>query len=271
MLQRLAFWILVTLLIVYSALPFYWALNTSLKGVGETDAAPTMALPTQPTLEHYVSVLQNSLFVRSIVNSAVVAGSVTFIGLLFGGLAAYALGRFRFRYRGVVRYIVIFMSLFPTIAILPSVFALMRDLHLTGTIASLILVYPIFVLPTVTLSMVIFFRELPPDIEQAAYVDGANAFQLFTRVLLPIATPLLVTSGLATFVSVWSEYLLAITLVSVPPEARTIASAIKFLSASLSPQELMAGAVILTVPLFAIIVYTRRQFLTNTLEGAVKG
>ncbi|MBC8098994.1 MAG: carbohydrate ABC transporter permease, partial [Armatimonadetes bacterium] len=128
----------------------------------------------------------------------------------------------------------------------------------------------IFTLPNTTWALVVFFQAMPADIEQAAYVDGASTLQLITRILLPLAAPVLLTTGLLTFVGVWSEYLLAQAFTAINPEARTITVAIKFLAGQLTDGELMAAAVILSVPLLMIIYVTQRQFIRNTTEGAVK-
>ncbi len=170
-----------------------------------------------------------------------------------------------------MRYTVLAMNLFPTIAVLPSLLDTMSSLNLTGTLWSLVLTYPIFTLPTITWSMVVFFQQLPEDIEQAAFVDGASTLQVFYRILMPIATPVLLTTGVITFVGTFNEYLLALSFVSSTPEARNITVAIKFLSAQITPGELMAMSVILTIPLIIIIGLTQRQAIKETTSGAVKG
>ncbi|HEX2619821.1 MAG TPA: ABC transporter permease subunit, partial [Phototrophicaceae bacterium] len=163
------------------------------------------------------------------------------------------------------------MSLFPTIAVLPGLLSVITQLNLTGSIVSLIITYPIFTLPNTVWTLIVFFQGMPADIEQAAYVDGATTIQLFTRVLLPLALPVLLTTGLLTFVGVWSEYLLAQAFTAINPEARTVTVAIKFLAGQLTDGQLMAAAVTLSVPLLLVIFFTQRHFLQNTTEGAVKG
>lgn len=269
--QWIGFWLVVLLFVFYSASPFYWAINTSLKTERERLLFPATAVPQQPTLENYTSIFNNQDFLISILNSALVAIGATVVSIVVGGLAAYALGRYNFRGRRMMRYVILLMSLFPTIAVLPSLFIIITDLGLSGSILSLILTYPIFTLPGTTWVLIVFFRNLPPDIEQAAFVDGANTFQLFVRVLLPISTPVLLTTGLITFVGVWSEYLLALAFTAADKSARTVTVAIKFLAGQLTPGELMAASVLLSVPLLIVIFFTQRRFISNTTEGAVKG
>lgn len=268
---RIVFWIVVLVFIVYTLIPFYWAINTSLKTTREYRATPVTYVPDSPTFQNYQTALRNQEFITSILNSFIVAGTGTLFAIIIGGGAAYAMGRYKFYGRNMMRYVILSMNLFPTIAVLPSLLQIVTDLGFSGSIMSLIITYPIFTLPLTTWNLIAFFQTLPPDIEQAAYVDGASTFQLFYRILLPLTIPVLLTTGLIVFVSFWSEYLLALTFTAVNPEARTVTVAIKFLKEPLGDTGLMAASVILSIPLILIIFYTQRRFITNTTEGAVKG
>jgi trehalose/maltose transport system permease protein len=270
-LQRMSFLLVLVVLVFYSLFPFVWGFSTSFKTQQEIETTPITTLPSQPTLTNYQQALANGEFLRSILNSALIALGATSLSLALGGLAAYALGRYRFQGRSLMRYVILAMNLFPTIAVLPSLLDTMSRLGLTGNILSLIITYPIFTLPTIAWSMIVFFQRLPQDIEQAAFVDGANTFQLFTRVMLPLAAPVLFTTGVITFVGTWSEYLLALSFVSAPPESRNVTVAIKFLSAQVGAGELMAMSVLLVVPLIVVIYFTQREAIKETTEGAVKG
>lgn len=269
--QWISFALVVIFFIVYSLFPFVWGVGTSFKTAEEVATAPLTYIPVNPTLDNYTAAITNSEFLRSILNSAIIAIGATSLSLVLGGLSAYALGRYRFQGRSMMRYIILAMNLFPTIAVLPSLLETMTRLNLIGNIFSLIITYPIFTLPTITWSLIVFFQRLPGDIEQAAFVDGASTFQVFWMVLLPISAPVLFTTGVITFVGTWSEYLLALSFVAAPPEARNVTVAIKFLAAQISPGELMAMAVILSVPLLVVIYFTQRQAIKETTEGAVKG
>lgn len=270
-LQRIGFWFLVLMFTIYTLIPFYWAINTSLKTPREFQDIPITYFPNSPTFENYERALRNREFVTSIINSFIVAGTGTLLAIVIGGGAAYAMGRYKFYGRNMMRYIILSMNLFPTIAILPSLLEIITDLGYSGSIMSLIITYPIFTLPLTTWNLITFFQSLPIDIEQAAYVDGANTFQLFYRILLPLTIPVLLTTGLIVFVSFWSEYLLALTFTAVNPDSRTITVAIKFLKDPLGDTGLMAASIILSIPLILIVLFTQRRFITNTTRGAVKG
>lgn len=270
-LQRVGLWLVVAFFVLYSISPFYWAINTSFKTPVENSQSPATPFPQDPTLENFTTVLNDDVFIRSIVNSAATAFGATLIAVVFGGLAAYALGRYSFRGRSLMRYLILLMTLFPTIAVLPSLFAIMTSIGLNGSILSLILTYPMFTLPITTMPMIVFFRNLPQDIEQAAYIDGATTLQMFSRILLPISLPVLFTSGFITFIGVWSEYLLALAFTSANQSAWTVTVAIKFLASQFTAGQMMAAAMILSTPLIVAIFVTQRQFVTNKTEGAVKG
>lgn len=269
--QRIGFWTVILIFIFYTLVPFYWAVSTSFKSPQEAEQVPLTYLPQNPTLENYQTAINNDELLISIGNSFLVAGSVTILSLVVGGCAAFAIGRYRFYGRALMRYVVLSMNLFPTIAILPSLLEIITDYGLSGQIGSLIITYPIFMLPTTTWMLIPFFQSLAPDIEQAAYVDGASTFQLFYKIMLPITMPVLLTSGLVVFVVSLSEYLFAATFTAVNPEARTITIAIKFLREQLDVTGIMAASIILSIPLIILIFFTQRRFITNTTEGAVKG
>jgi trehalose/maltose transport system permease protein len=269
--QRVLFSLVIIFFIVYSLFPVVWGLSTSFKTEAEVEATPLTYLPQQPTFENYSAALQNNIFLRSILNSVIIATGATLLSLVLGGLAAYALGRYSFRGRSMMRYVILAMNLFPTIAVLPSLFNTMSSLGLIGNISSLIITYPIFTLPTITWSLIVFFQRLPPDIEQAAFVDGASTWQLFYKILLPISAPVLFTTGIITFVGTWSEYLLALSFVAPNPDAFNVTVAIEFLRSNVTPGELMAMSVLLSLPLLVVIYFTQRNAIKETTAGAVKG
>ena len=266
------FWVVVAFFVVYSLFPFYWAINTSLKSKEEATGSVTY-LPQSPTEESYISILSDTTFLRSIFNSVLVAGAATFISLAVGALAAYALGRLNFRGRHAMRYVILAMNIFPTISILPSVLARINDLGLFGSLSALVITYPLFVLPVIVWTLIVFFRELPEDIEQAAFVDGASSLQTFTLVFLPITLPILVTTGLLSFISLLNEYLFALTFTAIDPSQRTVPVAMYFLKSSgaTSVADIMAASMIVTIPIVVIVLLLQRAIIGDVTEGAVKG
>ncbi len=274
LLQRTFFYFLVIVIAVYALFPFYWAVTTSFKTENEMFSTATY-LPQSPTLDNYRYVLQDNTFLLALRNSAFVAGSTTVLALMVGSFAAYALGRLRFRGRTALLYLVLSMTMFPAISILSGLYTVVREFGVFGTPFALILTYPVFTLPFTVWVLTSFFRGLPAEIEQAAIVDGASPFQRFRYILLPLLAPALVTTGLLAFVTSWNEYLFALNFTITNPSAQTVTVAIAQFSGVEAMQEpvaeIMAAAVIVTLPLVALVLIFQDRIAAGLTAGAVKG
>lgn len=273
-LRRLLFYCAVAAIAIFALFPFYWALNTSFKTENEMFQRATY-LPQNPTTKNYEYVFRDGSFLRALRNSAVVAGSTAVLSLVAGSFAAYALGRLRFRGRTVLLYVVLTMTMFPLISILSGLYSIVRDAGTFGTPFALIMTYPVFTLPFTVWVLTSFFRGLPDEIEQAAIVDGASAFQTFRLILLPLTAPALVTTGLLAFVSSWNEYLLALNFTVTAPAAQTVPVAIARFSGIDSQQEpiaeIMAAAMVVTIPLVVLVLVFQKRIVAGLTSGAVKG
>ncbi len=274
--MRVLFYALVVIIILYTLIPFYWAVRSSFTPSGDLFRTPVQYLPTNPTLEHYKAVFGTGLFRRALVNSAIVAISVTVLSLIVGAFASYALGRFRFRGRTPVLYLVLSMTMFPQIAVLGSLFQLVNSLRLFNKLPALVLTYMIFTLPFTVWTLTNFFRAMPGELEEAAYVDGATPFQTFYKVLLPLAGPGMVTTGLLAFISAWNEFLFALSFTQTP-DKRTVNLAIFYFSGSSGNAfeipwgQIMAATVIVTVPIVVLVLVFQRRIIAGLTAGAVKG
>jgi trehalose/maltose transport system permease protein len=275
-LTKVPFWLLIAVIFVYALFPFYWAVRSAFTPEGKLFNTPIEYFPSDPTFANFREIFSTSFFTRALVNSTIVAGAVTLISLVIGSLAAYALGRFRFRGRQAVLYLMLSMTIFPQIAILGALYTMMRDFHLFDTIGSLILSYMIFTLPFTVWVLTSFMRALPGDLEEAAYVDGATPLQVFYKVLLPLIAPGLVTTGLLAFIAAWNEYLYALSFIQ-SPERYTVPLAItSFVGKSGSSfqqpwGQIMAATVVVTLPLIAATLVLQRRILAGLTAGAVKG
>ena len=273
-LGRAFFWVLVLLVLLYTLFPFYWALNSSFKTENEM-FQPASYIPQNPTLINYQSVFSNDQFVRGLANSTVVSGTTTLLSLVIGSFAAYALGRLEFRGRSFMLYAVLAMTMFPQISVLSGIFTIVRELELDGTAGAMIVTYPLITLPFTVRTLTSFFKGLPAELEQAALVDGANSFQTFYMILLPLTAPALVTTGLLAFISAWNEYLFALTFTLVQPTARTVPVAIALFTGQVQRQdpitEIMAAAIVVTIPLIVLVLIFQRRIVEGLTAGAVKG
>jgi trehalose/maltose transport system permease protein len=275
-LTKLPFWLLIAVIFVYALFPFYWALRSAFTPSAQLFDTPIQYWPHHPTLQHFRDVLSSNFFRRALLNSTIVAASVTLVSLTIGSLAAYALGRFRFRGRSAVMYLMLSMTIFPQIAILGALYTMISDFHLYDRLGALILTYLIFTLPFTAWVLTSFMRALPGDLEEAAYVDGATPLQVFYKVLLPLIAPGLVTTGLLAFIAAWNEYLYAVSFIQTPshytvPVAITSFTAKGGNAFQVPWGQIMAATVVVTLPLILATLILQRRILAGLTAGAVKG
>jgi trehalose/maltose transport system permease protein len=271
---RVLFWLMIFVIFVYLVFPFYWALNSSFKTEAELQQTPATFLPQNPVLQNYQAVFRNDRFVRGLINSLIVAASTTALCLVVGSFGAFALGKLRFRGKTVSLYLILAMTMFPQIAVLSGLYAVINalDLH---PLPSMILSYMIFTMPFTVWVMTSFFRGLPTEIMQSAQVDGATPFQTFYMILLPLTLPALVTTGLLAFIAAWNEYLFALTFTTIDPASRTVPVAIALFTGEIAHQEpfgeIMAASVAVTVPLIVLVLIFQQKIMAGLTAGAVKG
>lgn len=259
---------------IYALTPFVWAISTSLKSEDELFGRATL-IPADPTFANYANVLTNGPFLRALGNSVLVAGGSAVLALVAGSFAAYALGRLRFGGKMAMLYAVLAMTMFPQISVLSGMYENVRELGIFGTQASMLYAYPLFTLPFAAWVLTAFFRGLPREIEEAAVVDGATTAQIFARILLPLTVPALVTTGLLTFIVSWNEYVFALAFTLTNPSAQTVPVAIAQFTGIVEQQEpiaeIMAGAVIVTLPLVILVLIFQRRIAEGLTAGSVKG
>ncbi|MCC7207162.1 MAG: carbohydrate ABC transporter permease [Anaerolineae bacterium] len=272
---QVVFIICVVAIFIYTVFPFYWALISSLKPEAELIRTPATFFPQSITFDNFLAVLRNEKFLRGLLNSTVVSVSVVLLALTIGAFAAYALGRLKFRGKRWMLYLILSMTLFPQISILPGLFSVVNDLRAYGSITSLMLTYMIFTLPFTVWVLTAFFKTLPGELEQAALVDGCTPFQTFYRILLPLTAPALVTTGLLAFIAAWNEYLFALTFTLTAPAAQTVTVAITNFTGVVARNEpfgeIMAASIIVTVPLIFLVLIFQRRIVQGLTAGAVKG
>jgi multiple sugar transport system permease protein len=267
-------WIYVAVagVVIFCLLPFYWLVNISLKTGPDLSSADI--IPPHPNLDNYSSIFQNADFTRALANSAIVSLVTTFLGLIVGAFAAYAMARLRMRFKFILLGVVLTISTFPQIAIAAPLFRLWSDIGLYNTLPGLVIPYLTFALPLSIYILVSFFREIPRDLEEAALVDGATNFQAFRKVIVPLAAPGLATTAILAFIAAWNEFLLATTLTS-SREARTVPVAISQFTGSsqfevpLGTQS--AASVVISIPLVLLVLLFQKRIVAGLTAGAVKG
>ena len=274
--KRTAFYLLVALIFVYALFPFFWVIRSAFTPESDLFITPIKWFPAHPTLQNFRYVFETKDFQEALVNSAIVAGSVTLIALALGAFASYALGRIKFRGRTLMMYLMLSMTIFPQIAILGALYTMVNNFHFYNSLKALILTYMILVIPLTVWVLTSFMRALPRDLEEAAYIDGASPFQTFWRVVLPLVAPALVTTGMLAFIASWNEFLFALSFTETP-DKHTVPVAITSFTTGRGGTfqypwgEVMAATLIVTVPLIALTLILQRRIVAGLTAGAVKG
>jgi len=200
--------------VVFIALaPLYWTVVTSVKSGLELNASPPTIFPHSFSLENYMNDLSLSTFTHALLNSAIIATVTTILALVIGVLCAYAIARMKFHGKGVVLGITLAVTMIPLIAMVGPLFVIFTGpLPVYNTYVALIIPDLVLSLPITVWFMTSFFRDLPPDLEEAALVDGATRLRALWEVIVPITAPGVFASAILSFIGVWNDFLFGLTL-----------------------------------------------------------
>jgi multiple sugar transport system permease protein len=193
----------VGLIVLYCLLPFFWMVVSSLRR--PTDQFENTIIPSPVSLTNFSDVFKPGTgFGRALLNSLIVAGTVTILTLIIGMVAAYTLARLEFRGKNFVLAIIIVTSMFPGISLVIPLKKLFSDIEWINTYQAMIVPSLSFALPLAVWLLTAFFRQMPRELEQAAMVDGCTPAQAFRKVILPLAAPGVFTTAIITFIAAWN-------------------------------------------------------------------
>ena len=262
----------VTVLLVLMLLfPIYWAIVSSLTPESRLFGAAAL-VPQELVFDHYRVLFATRDFWTPIRNSLVVAGSTTAVAVALGSICAYALARLRFRGKAPVLAFVLAVSMFPQISIVSPLYLLLRELRLLNTYPGLVLPYLSFAMPLTIWLLAGFFRQLPADLEEAAAMDGAGRLRTFWTIIVPLSWPGIATTAILTFLYCWNEFLFALSF-TLGPERYTVPVAITLFRGQYQVPwgEILAAAVVATIPVVVIVLIAQRGIVAGLTSGAVKG
>lgn len=266
---------LLVILAVLSALtPIYWMLTISFKREIDQFALPPIWFFFAPTFEHYSDAFLTRSFGQYLINSAIVAVASTFFAMTIGTLAAYALARFKLRYRIDRKLSLWILStrMFPPIVTVVPLFLMMRDLQLLNTHASLVILYTGFNLPFVVWMMRGFFIEVPRELEEAAMVDGDSRLGALRRVLLPLVAPGLAATAVFCLIISWNEFLFALVMTQTDT-AMTLPVGIagRVTQYEIKWGVMSAAGVVAMMPILIFALAVQKYLVRGLSLGAVKG
>jgi multiple sugar transport system permease protein len=264
--------IVTALLLALVLLPIYWMVAASLKSNKEITQDATL-YPHAPTFGNYIRLLSQKQFDAYLMNSLVVTAASVALALIFGSLAAYAIARFRLRFRleRVVGLSLLTLRIVPAVVIMIPVYLLMLQLDLLDSWLGLIITYTALNLTFCVWMMESFFREIPVDLEEAAMVDGDSRLTAFRRITLPLAAPGLVATAIFAIIVTFNEFLFALVLTATP-NAMTMPRGTATLIGRIDTDwaSMAAAGVMGALPIVVFALLVQRHLVRGLTLGAVK-
>ncbi|HLG78686.1 MAG TPA: carbohydrate ABC transporter permease [Ktedonobacteraceae bacterium] len=267
-------YVAVAVVLIFALFPFYWTLITSIKQDVEINSSPPTLIPHTFTFNNYVNAFLSvqPAFAKDLLNSTIVAIVTTILALLFGSICAYAIARTKFLGKSAVLAIILSVQMFPLIALVGPLYVFFTDIGAYNTYVALIIPYLVIALPVTVYFLTSFFRDLPPDLEEAALVDGTTRLGALWRIVLPLTAPGVFTTAILSFITVWNDFLFGLTM-TADSTAQTVTVAIPLFNGQhqIAFGEVSAAAIIVTIPLVIAVLFLQRRIVSGLTAGAVKG
>lgn len=266
------FYVACALFVLFALFPYYWIFISSLKSAAALNAATTTLLPTGATLGNYTGAFTTGGFGRALLNSIIVAGSATILATILGGLGAYALARMRIRGRTGVLGFFLIVGFFPQIGIVGPLFLIFRTLNILDTYQSLIFPYLILTMPIVIWLLHSYFGQIPYELEEAAFVDGATRLQTMVRIIAPLAAPGVFTAVIIAFILAWNDLLFALSFITSPDLYTAPLAIVNFRGAYyINFGEIDAGVIVTSIPIAVLVLLFQRRIISGLTAGGLKG
>lgn len=264
-------YIFLSMLAVLYLLPLAWVLYVSLKDDKTLFVSP-WALPERPMIENYTFAWTAGRLGQATLNSAIVCILALVLGLLFGSMAAFAIGRMRWKFADLTMTYFLTGMMVPVHCILIPIFTRFSKMGLTNSLIGLVLPYLTLSLPLTVFIMTGFFKSLPNELFEAACIDGCSIYKTFTSIAFPLAKTGMFVTGLMSFVANWNELLLAMVFISDDAKKTLPVSLSKFVGPyNTNYSQMFAAIVIAIIPTIIVYCCFSNQIVDGLTTGAVKG
>ncbi len=265
--------------LIMAALPAIWIIFTALRPGNEINVTPPIWIPQKLTLDAFLSLFGFNPDIAAGVpvgnymwNSIRVAVLATIVSVSFGTMAGYAFSRFTFKAHTLVFLLIMLSRAVPGVALGLPLFLLMRKYNLVDTIHGLALVYVAINIPFTSWLMDGFFRQIPKELDEAAYIDGCNHWTAFWRIDLPLAWPGMAAASIFAFLAAWNEYQIA-SLLTKTPAAKTFPVGLFDFTTQFTVdwRGMCAMSVLMILPAIIFVILTQRRLTEGLTFGAIKG
>ncbi|WP_435281871.1 carbohydrate ABC transporter permease [Streptomyces koelreuteriae] len=258
--------------LVFLAFPFLWLLSTAFKPPRELGSLHPTWIPKDPTLDNFRQAFDEQPLLHAALNSLVAALAAAVVAVLIATPMAYVVARRRTRLAKAVTGWVVVSQAFPFVLLIIPLFLVLKNLRLINSVPGLVLVYVVWALPFALWMLAGYVRAVPPELEEAAAVDGAGRVRTLVSVTAPLLAPGIVATGLFAFITAWNEFFFALVLLKTPEKQTLPVVLTHFIGAEgvadLGP--LAAAAFLATLPSLVVFAIIQRRITGGMLTGAVK-
>ncbi len=270
--KSLVYWAILSPFVVVILFPYAVMLSTAIKARDEVFTYPPRWLPSHAVWSNFVDMWEAASFGPALLNSLGVAVGSTLLALALGAPAAYAISHFRFRGRGPFSQLLLVTQMLSPIVLIVGVFRLMAALNGIDSLWALTATYAAFNLAFTVWMLQSYFDTIPKELEQAAWIDGANRVQSFVHVFLPLTVPAIAIAALFAFIFAWNEFVLALTLLRSPDKFTLTLSVYSLVGGRYTVEwhQVMAAALAATVPVAVLFVVFQRALVRGLSLGSQK-
>ncbi|MTI61761.1 MAG: carbohydrate ABC transporter permease [Firmicutes bacterium] len=269
---RSLLYLAVILVVFYSVGPIIWMFLSALRPRAEFFSMPPKILPDKWTLSNFKALFLETEFISFFLNSIYISIGTIIMTNIIGILAAYSLTRFKYPGRNFIVIFSLFAYMLPPVLLVIPLYLWVVKIGLANTLASLVIAYVALTLPYSIWLLRAFFKSIPYELEEAAYIDGCNRLQTIFYVILPMAVPGIIATTVFSFTYVWNEFLFALIFITSNSKKTFPVGLDSFVTEhDIYWEYILTGSVIVAVPAVIVFLFTQKQLIQGWGAGGVKG
>lgn len=276
---RIGIYLAAIVVLLWTVLPILWMFISSITPTADLLTIDGKWFSQNINFDRYISIFSQTgdvtetggLFINALKNSAIVSAITVLLGILFGGISAYAFARLRFRFKNTLLMATMFFQLLPSITLVIPLYVIAKNIGMIDKPIFLVVLYMSFILPYVIWVLNGYYKTIPSDLEQAAMIDGCNWFSAYWKIVLPLSTPGLVSVGALSFLMCWDEFMYALIFMT-SLSSKTMPVAISEFSTRFGIDYGMvstAGCIATVLPMVLAVVF-QRYIVAGLTSGGVK-